>query len=161
VRDPANCDARFARARWRALAGLLAEEGLTPERIVRLGSRLRRADLALQAMAGGVAAELVEAPSQRSPGDAAGRAEGTRLDFARLAGEPEEIVLRVLVQALRSVTADAMHLRLERVESALGALQAAHRSGAPLRRSLAGCVLTLDAGGTLTIRPEPPRRRGR
>ena len=148
--DPTNRDPRFARPRWRALAASLAAEGLTPERLGRLGGRMRRADTALEAMAERVWAKI------------GGRVnESVTLDFAALADEPDEIAIRVLMRAVRAAAPDTGHLRLERVESAHAALLAARLSGGLLRRSLAGCVLSLDRAGRLAVAPEPPRNRGR
>jgi len=147
--DPTNRDPHYARPRWRALAEPLAAEGLTPERIARLGERLRRADRALDEIAGKVAAEATEI----------GAGGEVRVDFARLAGEPDEIGLRVLQRGLEAAGAEA--LRLERLEAAFAALAAARRAGRAPRRTLGGRILALDAAGILTIRPEPPRFRGR
>lgn len=149
VEDPTNRDPRFARPRWRALAASLAAEGLTPERIFRLGRRMRRADLALDEVADRVLAQV------------RGETEDGTLDFTALTREPDEIILRVLMRVLRCVAPAEGHLRLERVEGTLAALMAARQSGASLRRTLAGCVLSLDRAGRLTIAPEPPRNRGR
>ena len=207
VEDPTNRDPRYARPRWRALAGLLATEGLTPERVATLGDRLRRADAALDAAATLAAAQAIEiveegaappsprgavgrAPSlrrsepgwgasTRSPGgrevdtspqpgpplrsgSALPTASGGRValvNAARLEKEPEEIALRVLLRALEAVSAET--IRLDRAETALAALLAAHRERRPLRRTLAGLLLMLTEDGILRIAPEPPRFRGR
>ena len=150
--DPTNRDTRFARPRWRTLGEALAREGLTPERIVRLGGRMRRADIALEMRADEVLAHV------RRPVPAQGRA---ALDLSALAREPDEIVLRVLIRVLREVAPEQGHLRLERVEAAFAVLVAARLTGSAMRRSLGGCVLSLDREGLLTISPEAPRKRGR
>lgn len=147
--DPTNRDPRYARPRWRALADLLAGEGLTPQRVVRLGGRLRRADIALDAVADSVAAGLLRMDAPDT----------ARLDFARLSGEPDEIVLRVLLRGFEAAGAES--IRLERLETAFAALLAARLGGKALRRTLGGRVLALDSAGGLVIGPEPPRFRGR
>ena len=156
VEDPSNRDPRFARPRWRALAPLLAAEGLTPARLLRLGARLRRADEALDAAAERLAAETVTILDEAVPPGGAGV---VRVDVARLARAPEEIALRVLIRALEAAGAET--IRLGRAEAALAGLLAAHHAGQPLRRTLAGRLLALDADGTLSLSAEPPRRRGR
>lgn len=152
--DPTNRDLRFARPRWRALATALAAEGLTPERVFRLGGRMRRAEIALER-----AAERAQAAVELRRADS--KAGSVVLDFATLCGEPDEIAIRVLIRALRAASPGAGHLRLERVESAYGALLAARLTAGAVRRSLAGCILSLDRKGRLTVAPEAPRRRGR
>src|SRR5262249_14293234 len=44
--DPSNLDPRFARSRLRKVMPALAEEGLTPDRLVRLARRVRRSEAA-------------------------------------------------------------------------------------------------------------------
>lgn len=151
--DPANADPRFARSRWRALMPALAAEGLAPGRLGRFAGRMRRAEEALR--------QAAEAAGRRHlRRDEAGHA---AIDVAALAAEPEEIALRVLLRALGPADdgGPAAHLRLDRVETALAALLAARAAGAPLRRTLAGRLLVLDRDGTLEVRPEPARSRGR
>lgn len=161
VEDPTNRDPRFARPRWRALAGALASEGLTPERVFRLGGRMRRAEMALEAMAETVAARVIrDAPPSSAIGERVGGGTVT-LDFTALAGEPDEIALRVLIRVLRLAGAGSAHLRLDRIETAFAKLTAARIAASPERRTLAGCILSLDRAGLLTIAPELPRRRGR
>lgn len=150
--DPSNQDPRFARVRWRRLMPLLVEEGLTSARLSQLAMRLARAEQALEQRA------AVLLPSLSTRGEV-----GLRVDFAGLCREPDEIVIRVLAGALaavRPVGARETAARLERLESCALALAAAARGGAPLRRTLAGCVLQLSGDGVLALAREPPRRRG-
>lgn len=152
VADPSNGDPRFARARWRALAPLLAAEGLDAERLSLLAGRLARLDEAVAARADAVAAALLSA----EPG-----APLLRLDFEALRQEPEEIVLRVVALALARLDVEAEGaVRLERLEACVAALLQAAQAGLPLTRTLAGTVLTLRRDGELALRPEGPRRRG-
>ena len=149
VADPANADARFARARWRQLTPLLAAEGATAERLGQLAARLARAETALRACADTVA----HGSARTSPS-------GTRRFAAELFEQPDELVLRVLDAALGSV-GSGVPPRLARLERLLDTLRLAHREHQPVRRTLRGCCVTLDVAGCLTIAPEPPRRRGR
>lgn len=152
VSDPSNRDPRFARARWRALAPLLAAEGLDAERLSLLAGRLARLDEAVAARAEAVAAALLSV----EPG-----APLLRLDFEALRQEPEEIVLRVVGMAIaRLATGGESAPRLERLEACVSALVEASQAGLSLTRTLAGAVLALDARGELALRPEGPRRRG-
>lgn len=151
VTDPSNTNERFARVRWRKLIPSLAAEGLTAERLFRLAERIARADEALEAKAA----------------DAFCRAEpvfdGKALDLkaAFLADEPNEIALRVLMKALSKTGIGLEASRLNRLEACLERLQAALAEGEGLRLTIAGALIRLDRAGTLSIRPEPPRRRGR
>jgi tRNA(Ile)-lysidine synthase len=88
---------------------------------------------------------------------------GTTLDLRALAAEPADVILRVLKHALSGAAdrAEGPQLRLERLEDCMDALLEALRNGSPVRRTLAGCRVHLDAGGLLTILPEGVRRRGR
>ena len=153
VHDPSNSDPRFERVRWRETMPVLAEQGLTAERLGRLAERMARLDEAVAQRAREVLAEamLPDGASEHGP----------RLRFSMLALEPEEIALRVLALALDvAVPGGEGHGRLERLEACVAALIQAARAGSALRRTLSGCVLSLGCDGVLTLQREPPRRRG-
>lgn len=151
VEDPSNADRRFERVRWRALAPLLAEHGLDAGRLGLLARRLARQEEALCE-----AADTALARARLSPS-----VEGvTRLALEAIADEPEEILLRVLGAALRETGGGGDHPRLERLEACAAALLPALRGRLAMRRTLSGCILSLDREGVLTIRAEGPRRRG-
>ena len=147
--DPANQNQFFARARWRALLPTLAMEGLTPARLGRLAERVARAEEALEAWSRDAEATVTQ--SQQS--------EVRHLDFARLAAEPEEITLRVLLKAFAELNG-GRRVRLERLERLTTDLLHHCASQKPLRRTLHGCDVVLGRNGGLILRPEPVRRRG-
>lgn len=153
ISDPSNNDTRFERVRWRAAMPLLAQRGVTAERLGRLAERMARLDAVADRRADEIFAS-VRLPERR--GD-----EGLRLDFSRLAEEPEEIVLRVLALALEAVAPPAdRYGRLERLEDCQRAMLAAAGAGVATRRTLSGCIVALGAGGVLSLRREGVRRRG-
>ncbi|UHC16426.1 tRNA lysidine(34) synthetase TilS [Methylobacterium currus] len=158
VRDPSNIDPRFGRARLRRLLPLLAEEGLTAERLARLAARLRRDEAAL-----GDAAEAALSDLRRSDPGGEGR---LVLDGTGLAALPEAVALRSIALAVvafqgdagRQGEAPAYPPRLERLERiVLGEILPALRQGLPCRRTVAGLLLAAG-GGRLTLSPAPPRR---
>lgn len=147
TQDPSNRDPAYARSRWRALAPSLAREGLTAERLAKLAVRLARADDAIEvAVAAARQAAAVDDP--REP----------RLLVTALARNPIEVALRVVATVLREVAPERQP-RLERLEALTAKILEANRSGRPLRRTLNGCVVTLEAG-ILAVEPEPRRQRG-
>ncbi len=153
VRDPSNRDQRFERVRWREVMPVLAEQGLTAERLGRLAERMARLDEAAAHRASKILAEVV------LPNEATGGR--LRLNFSALVFEPEEIVLRVLSLALdRAMPGSEGYGRLERLEACGAALMEAARAGSTLRRTLSGCILSLGRDGVLALQIEPPRRRG-
>jgi tRNA(Ile)-lysidine synthase len=157
VSDPSNEDPRFGRVRWRGLMPVLAAEGLDAERLALLAQRIARLDAAAAARAHALLPGLL-LPGLLLP---TGEAPVVRLRFSALLGEPDEIVLRVVALALEAMpVANALPARLERLEACVEALAHAARDGARTTRTLAGCVLVLQADGTLLLRPEGPRRRG-
>jgi tRNA(Ile)-lysidine synthase len=151
VTDPSNADERYARVRWRRILPVLAAEGLTAERLTRLAERLARADEALDAKA----REALAAAGPERDG------EGLAFDACGLAGEPFEIALRMLAQALAKAGFRLDSSRLHRLEACTGRLRAAVRARQGLRLTIAGALLHLDRSGRLVLRAEPPRRRGR
>jgi tRNA(Ile)-lysidine synthase len=153
VWDPSNRDQRFERVRWREVMPVLAKQGLTAERLGRLAERMARLDAAAAWRAGEVLAGVM-LPNE--PAES-----GLRLDFSALLAEPEEMVLRVLGLALDAAMASSDDYgRLERLEACGAALIGAALAGSTLRRTLAGCVITLGRDGVLALQAEPPRRRG-
>ena len=153
IRDPSNLDPRFERVRWRETLPLLAEQGVTAERLGRFAQRMARLDAAAARRAQDVFVSVA------SPISTAG--EGIRLDFLGLSSEPEEIVLRVLALGLDAVAPDLEgYGRLERLEDCGRALREAAEAGAAIRRTLSGCIFALGSDGVLSLRREGLRRRG-
>ncbi|GJD49503.1 tRNA(Ile)-lysidine synthase [Methylobacterium crusticola] len=154
VRDPANDEARFGRARMRSLLPLLAPEGLTPERLGRLAARARRTQDAIEAAAGSALREL------RRDGGGEG---GLLLDGAGFLALPEAVALRVAAGAIAAVAGcRSRPLRLERLEEALlGQIRPALARGEALRRTLGGVLLEARRDGMLRLAPEPARGPGR
>ncbi|MDX7952441.1 tRNA lysidine(34) synthetase TilS [Lichenihabitans sp. Uapishka_5] len=144
--DPSNHAPRFARARWRALAPMLGAEGLTPERLATLATRLARAERAL------------EAATQTAAVICAGAGEhGTRRFSQALWDQPDELVLRLLAAALQDVAPESPH-RLAKLEGLLVAFRQARQQGLPLRRTLQGCLVALDRHGCVSVGIEGPRK---
>lgn len=146
VADPSNEDTRFERVRWRRLMPALDEAGLSAERLSVLGLRLARVEAAIELQ--------VDALRARLP-DAAGGVPAHELFAA-----PEEISLRVLSRLVLETIGEEGPVRLDRLEQCHEALRAAVVAGVALRRTLAGCVLSLSRSGILQLRRETPRRRG-
>jgi tRNA(Ile)-lysidine synthase len=151
VTDPSNADERYARVRWRRLMPHLAEEGLTAERLARLAERAAQADEALHIKAG-------EALSR---GGMLSGAKALSFEAAILVEEPFEIALRVLELALGQAVAGFENSRLHRLEACTERLRDAARAGETLTLTVAGALVRLDRSGRVSVRPEPPRRRGR
>jgi tRNA(Ile)-lysidine synthase len=144
--DPSNRDPRFTRARVRSLMPHLAAEGLTPERLVLLARRIRRSEAALQAAVSQAADALAWSPA----------ADGRKIEFS--AGEfrhlPEEIALRLLGRAIAQA-GDEGPVELGKLERLFSELRQ-EAGSAPIRRTLAGAVVTLK-GSRLSVERAPPR----
>jgi len=145
VTDPANADPRFARARLRALASTLAEEGLDRDALLRLGRRAARAEAALRHCA----AEIEE--RARLESDAA----KARFGVEALRGAPEELLTR-LIETQTAHFGQAP--RLDRLERASRRVWRALAAREAVRMTLAGALIDLDAH-SLSFRPAPPRGR--
>ncbi len=149
VDDRSNADPQFGRARIRRMLPLLAAEGLSAARLIRLGRRAASADDALTM----VAAERLEAAIHSRAGST------LRLDWRRIAQSPAEIRLRVLGQAMDIVATGGNPPQLEGLERLLAELDTAFAAGRRIRRTLAGRMASLTAEGVMTVAPAPPRRR--
>lgn len=146
--DPSNAKPLYARNRIRRLWALLEPEGLTRERLTTLAARADRAEQALSAAA---EAAYLRLASQAPEG----------LAFQpTLFDEPAEIRLRLLARAVLEARRDGEALRLERIEALEAAVSEAAAERRGLRRTLGGCVVTLDRNGMVTVTQEMPRRRG-
>jgi tRNA(Ile)-lysidine synthase len=148
IEDPSNEDARFERVRLRRLMPALAAAGLTPDRLALLATRAARAADALDA----AAARLLEEVA--SPDGGAVRLEGTALF-----GTAREVRIRAIALAIAAISPSSA-VRLERLERLEEAFSAAAAAGAPLRRTLAGAVVTLTAARRIVITAERQRSRG-
>ncbi|HKH81453.1 MAG TPA: tRNA lysidine(34) synthetase TilS [Methylovirgula sp.] len=148
-RDPSNEDLGFARTRMRRLLRLLAEEGLDSAALLRLARRAARAELALAACTTTLRASL----------DATHTNAFFSAPIGHLREAPEEILQRLIAAEIQAL--GGKPLRLDRLEGLAGALRTALQCGAAWRGTLGGMTLALDGRGSLTIRRERPRRRGR
>ncbi len=144
--DPSNADETYARARLRQLMPTLAQQGLDPQALLRLGARAARADAALTSCAAAARAKaLLDSDERRA-----------RFDPVGLRELPLELLQRVLAIEIERL-APAAQLRLDRLERAALRLSQALKSGAPLRLTLADILLEFQSDG-VTLLPAPPRR---
>lgn len=138
--DAMNADPAFLRARLRAARAVLEAEGLTAERLGRLGARMARLDATVEdAVDEAAARHLVVAEGRAALGPGA----------ATLSAE---LRLRLLARAITAVAGDAP-VRLDRLER-LQDLIAAEPTGAA---TLAGARIAWR-DGAVRVTPAPPRR---
>lgn len=138
VEDPSNRNRSFARVRLRALAPLLAGEGMTTERLGDTAARLRRARETLELVTGEFLARSA------TPYEAG----FVRLDAAALRSAPEEIALRTVARIVAAVGGLSYVPRREGSEAMLTRLVAAER---PARAGAAEAVLG-TLGGVMAVR---------
>ena len=143
--DPTNRDPRFARTRLRALMPHLAQEGLDARSLARLAGRVRRAEATIEFAVAAARAAL-------APGH---WREGGPIVFeaVRFADLPAEVALRLLGRAVAHVGNEGP-VELGKLELLYDILR---RARSPLRRTLAGALITLGRG-RLVIERAPPRR---
>jgi len=144
--DPTNADPRFLRPRLRALAPLLAKEGIDAARLSSLARRIARAEAAIEA-----SVNRAHVNSALVCGE-----EKAEYDARVLFAFPEEIGLRLVGRAIDRVGHEGP-AELGKLEALFAALGEARRTGNRLRRTLAGALLDLS-DSRLAITAAPPRR---
>jgi tRNA(Ile)-lysidine synthase len=153
AQDASNADSKYARVRLRKLAADLAAEGLTPARLSLAARRLARGDAAIEAVADEL--QQVIGRAGEGPWPESGPVEFMPGAFFKI---PEEVSLRLLGRAIEHA-GDEGPVELAKLEAMHAALTAARRSGATMRRTLAGAVVSLDRQALTVARA--PRRRSR
>jgi tRNA(Ile)-lysidine synthase len=146
--DPSNLDPRFARPRLRALMPHLAREGLDARGLARLATRMRRAEATVEFAVAAASAALAPGP-WREDGPIV-------LPAAQFRDLPAEVGLRLLGRVV-TYAGDEGPVELGKLEELYQALRT---SQAPLRRTLAGALITLR-GERLVVERAPPRRARR
>ena len=144
--DPTNRDPRYARTRLRTLMPALAREGLDAKSLARLAARMRRAEATIEFAVAAARAALAPEPwRERGP---------IVFDTVRFNDLPAEVALRLLSRAIAHAGNEGP-VELGKLELLWEALRQAR---APLRRTLAGALVTLT-GDRLTVERAPPRRQ--
>jgi tRNA(Ile)-lysidine synthase len=128
IDDPSNHDPRFDRARWRAAAPLLADLGLTRDRLVTTAKAMARAAAAIEAE---VDATLACGVELHPAGWAVLRPE-------IVATRPEEVRLRLLSRLIRAVGGAPYGPRLDRLETIAAAFDGRDPATAVAARTLGG-----------------------
>lgn len=145
--DPTNFDPKYLRPRLRALAPLLAKEGIDAARLALLARRVARAETAIEnAVAEALPRVRLRADKRLIEYDA-------RNFFAL----PEEIGLRLIGQAVNRLGHEGP-AELGKLETLHGALFEARRRKLSLKRTLAGALIELSET-RLKVEPAPPRRK--
>lgn len=138
IEDPSNANRAYARGRLRAAAGILAEEGLSSDRLNDTSRRAARARNALEAAAVTALARSAEF-----------HPEGwVAIDPVPLGREPDEIALRALAHAVGAVGGCTYAPRDEAMERLLTEFRKGLKSG----RTLGGCVLWARRGAVVIAR---------
>jgi tRNA(Ile)-lysidine synthase len=148
--DPSNADPRFARSRLRKLMPALADEGLTPQCLVRLARRVRRSEAAHEAVVDWAAKRLgLTADTRR-----------VALSSADWSEFPAEIALRLLGRAIGVIGTEGP-VEFGKLEALAEALDAAVAGGVlRFRRTLAGAMISLQKS-CIVIDQAPVRRSKR
>jgi tRNA(Ile)-lysidine synthase len=153
-KDPSNSDPKYTRVRLRRLSAALAMEGLTSARLATAARRLARADAAIELMTSELQPKVM-----RPRGGRQSLENAMTLDAGAFFQAADEISLRLLGRAVEA-TGDEGPVELAKLEALHSALWDAHGAGVPLRRTLAGALVSLD-GARLTVARAPARRSRR
>lgn len=149
VEDPSNADPRFDRARLRAAAPLLADLGLSRDRLVATARAMARAARMIEDR---VDVALAAAVVLHHGGWAV-------VDPAGFAALPEEVRLRLLSRLVRAVGGATYGPRLGALETLAAALAAVAPAERLAGRTLGGVVVE-QRRGRIFLAPEPGRGEG-
>jgi len=147
--DPTNRDANYTRPRWRVLMPLIAKEGIDTPALLRLSSRLARANAALESVVDAAARSMVQI-------DRGGAwIEVAREPFITL---PDEVALRLLGRAIGLMGHEGP-VELGKLEVLFEDFHAAQDEDPPRgwKRTLAGATVAVTRD-VIRIAPAPPRR---
>lgn len=144
--DPTNRDLNYLRPRLRALAPLLAKEGIDAARLALLARRVSRAEHAIEA----AVAEALPRARLRADKNL------IEYDAHALFALSDEIGLRLLGRAINRLGHEGL-AELGKLEMLFVALLEARRQGVSLRRTLAGALIELTEA-RLKVEPAPARR---
>ena len=147
--DPSNQDPRFTRVRLRTLMPRLALEGLDARALVRLATRMRRADATIE-----FAVDAATNALAPRPWPAGGP---IAIEAVRFANLPAEVALRLLGRAVAHAGNEGP-VELAKLESLYDAMR---QVGSRLRRTLAGALITLDRERVVVERAPERRVSGR
>jgi tRNA(Ile)-lysidine synthase len=146
IEDPSNANPRFLRSRIRAAAPILADLGLTPDRLAQTAAHLARASALIDELVDGLAEHAVKLYP-------AGYAS---LDPAPLRKAPDEILLRLLARVLKGISGADYAPRFDDLLDLSAWLRnPATRAG----RTLGGCRLQMRHDGLLVARESAALRR--
>ncbi len=155
ARDVSNDDGRFKRVRLRQLMPILAQEGLTPERLGTLAARARRTEDAIEHVA---KRTLDDCLIRHAPDGGA-----VRLKAEPFYSEPFEIAMRMLRRAMFAIAGSEhkeAQIPLGKLEILMRNLRMAIRDQRPFRSTLAWAVIA-HANNMIEVRTAPPRRESR
>ncbi|MCA3597185.1 MAG: tRNA lysidine(34) synthetase TilS [Methylobacterium sp.] len=152
AQDASNGDERFKRVRLRALMPILAQEGLTPERLGTLAARARRTEDAIDHV---VKRMLNECLIRHAPDGGA-----VLLRSGPFYTEPFEIAMRMLRRSMFAIASSEnmdAQIPLAKLEMLMRNLRMAIRDQRPFRSTLAWAVVA-HANTLIEVRSAPPRR---
>lgn len=146
IEDPANANPRFLRARVRAVAPMLADLGLTPDRLTQTAAHLARANAVIEG--------LVDKASDSAV--AVFPAGYASLDQTLLRQAPDEILLRLLARVLKGISGADYPPRFEDLQRTADWLR---NPATVTGRTLGGCRLQRRNDGLLVAREPAALRR--
>jgi len=138
--DPSNSDPRFARSRLRELAPVLAEAGVTAERLARLATAMTVARTAFD----GFVAIWLDAHAEIGPGGS------MTVDRLALNAAPALLRDRLVERILRAVGGSGYPPRSERLARLVAWV--GEDPVSPRARTLAGCRIELDRRTVAVVR---------